>query len=443
MSFTSASTTSVTENTGGTFYTAQATASNGQAVTYAIAGGTDAARFTMAADGTLAFAAQPDFERPGDANGDNLYQITIRASAGNATAQLGLSVTVTNSKEGIAVRRIATGFTDPVCIDFLNERLAPTAGPQGLIAVGERGGKIYQIDGTTGARTEWADVFANKAPAEMIECKSFLRNRTYYAGLYAVVREADGRAWMQRYDPDVLAEMQILPSGAPPAEVRLINGPDGEFYMAIGSNSGPAAQDPASRLGKFFRLIQADPYAGASIQPGYFTPSVIGDGLRAPGGGSAVDGRILLSDRGATAEHELSFVLPGVGPFDFGWPNWEGTVPMVGSPPAAGIGPSLVYPVGTGARQGTGILSGWVYDGPATELQGRYVFGDETGLIWSIPVALLIDGRLHGAADLEDRTADFVPDAGTIDSPVGFAADDMGRFYILDSDGEVFRVDGS
>ena len=87
MSFTSASTTSVTENTGGTFYTAQATASNGQAVTYAIAGGTDAARFTMAADGTLAFAAQPDFERPGDANGDNLYQITLRASAGNAASK--------------------------------------------------------------------------------------------------------------------------------------------------------------------------------------------------------------------------------------------------------------------------------------------------------------------------------------------------------------------
>ena len=58
-------------------------------------------------------------------------------------------------------------------------------------------------------------------------------------------------------------------------------------------------------------------------------------------------------------------------------------------------------------------------------------------------MAVLTDGELHGAADLEDRTADFVPDAGTIDSPVGFATDEMGRFYILDADGEVFRVDGS
>lgn len=45
------------------------------------------------------------------------------------------------------------------------------------------------------------------------------------------------------------------------------------------------------------------------------------------------------------------------------------------------------------------------------------------------------------ASRIEIRDADFIPDAGTIDSPVGMVLDAAGDLYILDSDGELFRVD--
>jgi VCBS repeat-containing protein len=67
----------------------------GAAITYAISGGADAARFTIdAATGALAFLAAPDFAAPTDADGDNVYLLTVSASDGsNAPTQM-LTVTV-------------------------------------------------------------------------------------------------------------------------------------------------------------------------------------------------------------------------------------------------------------------------------------------------------------------------------------------------------------
>ena len=68
-SFTSSQTASVAENTTAAY---QATASdpNGNALTFAIDGGADAARFAITAAGTLRFNEAPDYDLPGDADGD-------------------------------------------------------------------------------------------------------------------------------------------------------------------------------------------------------------------------------------------------------------------------------------------------------------------------------------------------------------------------------------
>ena len=57
--------------------------------------GADAAAFTVDAAGAVTFATAPDYAAPGDANGDNIYLLTVTAtdSAGNITQQ-SLSVTV-------------------------------------------------------------------------------------------------------------------------------------------------------------------------------------------------------------------------------------------------------------------------------------------------------------------------------------------------------------
>lgn len=72
----------------------------GAAQTYSIAGGTDAARFTInAASGALAFVQAPDFEAPADANADNSYQVIVRASDGTLSATQTLTVVVSNINE--------------------------------------------------------------------------------------------------------------------------------------------------------------------------------------------------------------------------------------------------------------------------------------------------------------------------------------------------------
>ncbi len=49
------------------------------------AGGADAGQFTLSADGDLAFAAAPDYENPDDADGDNVYEVTVQVSDGDNT----------------------------------------------------------------------------------------------------------------------------------------------------------------------------------------------------------------------------------------------------------------------------------------------------------------------------------------------------------------------
>ncbi len=60
---------------------------DGNSIAYAIVGGADAARFTIDAEtGLLSFARTPNFELPLDADGDNVYQVTVSASDGIAAA---------------------------------------------------------------------------------------------------------------------------------------------------------------------------------------------------------------------------------------------------------------------------------------------------------------------------------------------------------------------
>ena len=68
-------------------------------VTFAIAGGADRAQFTL--DGAqLAFVTAPDYEAPADANGDNIYEVTVEVSERGVVADsLALRVTVTDDNE--------------------------------------------------------------------------------------------------------------------------------------------------------------------------------------------------------------------------------------------------------------------------------------------------------------------------------------------------------
>ncbi len=68
--------------------------------TFSISGGADAALFRInATTGVLSFVAAPNFEAPGDAGANNVYDIVVQVSDGSLTDTQALAVTVTNANE--------------------------------------------------------------------------------------------------------------------------------------------------------------------------------------------------------------------------------------------------------------------------------------------------------------------------------------------------------
>jgi hypothetical protein len=134
---------SVAEN--GQFVTTltAADADGPSAVGYTIVGGADAARFTIGATtGQLRFAASPNYEAPADSNGDNVYEVVVRASDGDLADLKTLSVTVSNVNEGVTITSNGAGAT--AAITVLENQLAAT----NVVAVDGDGGPVtYSISG--------------------------------------------------------------------------------------------------------------------------------------------------------------------------------------------------------------------------------------------------------------------------------------------------------
>ncbi|HEX8616213.1 MAG TPA: Ig-like domain-containing protein, partial [Thermoanaerobaculia bacterium] len=103
--FTSSNSRSVVENTADAG-AITATDADGDAVTFSITGGADAAQFSIIG-GNLVFNSAPDFEAPADAGANNQYQVQVTANDGQGglTVQT-ITVTVTNANEDPA-------FTSP------------------------------------------------------------------------------------------------------------------------------------------------------------------------------------------------------------------------------------------------------------------------------------------------------------------------------------------
>ncbi len=69
--------------------------------------GDDAGDFSITSSGVLSFAAAPDFEAPADADRDNTYAVTVKATAGARVATLAVTVQVTDVDETSPPGRVA------------------------------------------------------------------------------------------------------------------------------------------------------------------------------------------------------------------------------------------------------------------------------------------------------------------------------------------------
>lgn len=425
--FTSAADQAVRENSSGTVLTLAATDADGDNVTFSIFGGVDAGFFTLAGS-DLSFDAPPNFEIPSDRDQDNTYEITISASDGSLSTQQTFAIAVENDFEGIAVTRIASGLEDPVAI-------ARADGNRELI-VALKDGRILTLDGETGD-SSLRQTFDLPDGAEALDAvHRFGRNRPERVVLlWRFANSINGSLInTQRSNTATLASGDI-------AGVRaaIAIQPNGALMAAVGDPGGTRAQnsDSANGFGALFE--EGDPFSGASVR--FLDFDKIGTGIQNPGGFANIGATLMLADRGSSLEHEISFFDILARPLNFAWPFREGSQQLQAGTPDLSIGPSLVYPFGTGSREGEGIVMGAPYEGPITTLDDQFVFGDSDGSIWSIEIATLTDGFLRSVSDMENRTADFTPDVGSIDEVIDIAVDASGALYVLDKDGELFRVD--
>jgi len=142
--FTSAPTASVEENATGTLYTFAVSDPDGDTLSVSVVPGGDEAAFNIDTTARTISAATPlDFETPADANGDNVYNITLETNdPGGLTARLELAITVGDVLEGMTVARVGTGFTQPLY-------LAGLPGTSQVVVL-EKAGHIRVLDPATG-----------------------------------------------------------------------------------------------------------------------------------------------------------------------------------------------------------------------------------------------------------------------------------------------------
>ena len=123
--------------------------------------GADGDLFGLDASEVLSFKTAPDFENPGDANRDNLYQVTVRASDGTLSTDRMVWIRVNEVNEGPAI----TGHTT---ISYAETGTGPVAtfeatDPEGMViyswSVLEDNAQFTDIEGVETADAADADHF--------------------------------------------------------------------------------------------------------------------------------------------------------------------------------------------------------------------------------------------------------------------------------------------
>jgi glucose/arabinose dehydrogenase len=236
-------------------------------------------------------------------------------------------------------------------------------------------------------------------------------------------------------------------------------GPDGFLYYGIGDGGGAddigPGHDPNTGngqslntyLGKLLRLDvnhppsyvpSTNPFAGSAF------PLIWAYGLRNPWRWSfdKSTGDLYIGDVGQGAWEEVDFQPAGsAGGEDYGWRCMEG-LHCTGLTGCTCNAANLVLPiVEYGHVSGQcSIIGGYVYRGNSIAgLSGTYFYSDYcAGRIWSLQYA---GGQVTNTVD---RTAELAPGGGhAIQNPTSFGQDDQGNLYIVDQDGEIYRIDGA
>lgn len=135
-----------------------ATDPDGTSPTFAITGGADATLFTInATTGALSFIAAPNFEAPGDAGANNVYDVIVSASDGVSTDTHAVAVGIANVNEALVIG--SDGGGDSATLSVAENTTAVTivtaVDPEGTAPayaiIGGADAALFAIDAATGA----------------------------------------------------------------------------------------------------------------------------------------------------------------------------------------------------------------------------------------------------------------------------------------------------
>jgi len=378
----------------------------------------------------------------------------------------------------ITTQRISSGFQRPV---FLTH--APNDANRLFIV--EQAGRIRTIPTGGGAPTTFLDITALVQDAGneqgllgLAFHPDFNTNKCLYVSYTAL---PDGANHVVEY------KVQAgNPNAADPASARLLLrvphpqtnhnggwlgfGVDNNLYISLGDGGGGNDDDTGhtigvgnaqdidqNLLGKILRInplgagddFPMDPDKNYGIPIGNPFVGIPGDdeiwayGLRNPWRCSfdRLTRDFWIGDVGESTREEIDFQLVSSGGGEnYGWRLREGTIAnptpgIGGAQPPGNVEPLYDYQHGSGQFQGRSVIGGYVYRGPIVELQGKYFFGDSSNQkVWS----LTRSGSTF--VDLTDWTSQFRPDVGSIGNVSSFGEDQQGNVYIVDLDGEIFKI---
>jgi len=340
----------------------------------------------------------------------------------------------------ISATRVASGLNQPLFA-------AAPPGDTGRLFIVEKTGAIRILDLNTGSvlgtpfLTVPVDSSGERGLLGVTFDPDYASNGFFY--IYRTVATPATHNVVERYQ--VSSNPNLANAGSRQTVIDLDNlsgatnhnagwigfGPDNDLYIATGDNANSAnAQTLSNLLGKILR-IDVDgglPYQLPSDNPFVSTPGarpeIFALGLRNPWRASfdSASGALFIGDVGENTIEEINLGQKGA---NYGWPNSEG--------PSSN--PAFVNPIAFYGRSvGNSVTGGYVYNGESDGLNGQYFYTD-------FGSHRLFTLRFDGANWIStDRTSQVQTNVGTINNPSSFGEDGRGNLYVVDIDGEVYRL---